>query len=307
MSSQVIIAVCTFRRPVMLRNCLEHLVQIQIPFDRSIHIVIIDNAPDQSARDTVESIQKKSPVSISYLHESRRGIPFARNKAVEFALDQKSDYLAFIDDDEYARSDWLTQMLACAEQFNEPIVVHGRVIPECLPDAPKYLLPFFSGRECKPTGTQLKTCATDNVIFSASIIRNHTLVFDESRPLAGGTDTKFFCKVREMGIKIISCAEAIVYETVPLERISITWLSKRKFRVGINVGRRKKREGKSRLYFMIVPLPKIVWKALAALFFLILLQRCQSTREWLIACRYGGMIWGTLGLNKDAYRNVDGY
>ena len=307
MSHNIAIAVCTFRRPLMLLRCLEEMTKLQVPPGCRIHLVVVDNAPEQSAKDTVQRIQETSVHQITYLHAQRRGIPCARNKALEFVLPRDFDFLAFIDDDEYPKSDWLIQMIGCAERFHEPVVVHGNVIPECPEGAPGYLLPFFRGRTGKPTGTSLGTCATDNVLVPVEPLRLHQLLFDESRPLAGGTDTDFFCRAAEKGLKIISCAEAVVYETVPLERISVRWLAKRKFRVGINVGKRKLQKRKFRIFYMLLLLPRVVWKLFTALFFLLAFQRRLGAREYIAGCRYAGMIWGLLGFSMDAYGSVDGY
>ena len=81
----VSLCVCTYRRPVGLRRLLDAAARVHTERVRRLEIVIVDNDPDGSARSTVDSIEGM-PFIVRYVHEPRRGISFARNRAVAEAM-----------------------------------------------------------------------------------------------------------------------------------------------------------------------------------------------------------------------------
>ena len=301
------IAICTCQRPVMLRSCLVSVLNTRLPDGCSTSIVVIDNDPQQLARPVVDELSAAAPVAIHYVHEPRRGIPVARNKALDFAREYHADYLVFIDDDEEVESDWLTELVAYAESKGGQAVIHGRVISEFPADAPRHLMAFFATKKLKPTGQLLTSCATDNVLIPLRPVFEHGLRFDESRPLAGGTDTIFFCAAHDLGIEIFSCTEAVVRETVPLGRITTRWLSKRKFRAGVDMGQRRIRNGRSLAASAITSILQIILGLLSSGLLLLLIRRHLATKEWLKVCRCAGIVYGSLGYRVDAYKSIEGH
>ena len=54
---------------------------------------------------------------------------------------------------------------------------------------------------------------------------------------SGGEDTEFFTHMHKAGGKIAYAADALVYEPVPDGRATVSWLSKRRYRMGQTHGR----------------------------------------------------------------------
>ena len=99
---QVIVAVLTYKRPEPLRTCLSAIQNLEVPAGHTVSILVIDNDPDRSAIDAADSwraISLRYPLHL--VHEPRRGIPTARNRALDEALAVGADLLCFLDDDEY--------------------------------------------------------------------------------------------------------------------------------------------------------------------------------------------------------------
>jgi glycosyltransferase involved in cell wall biosynthesis len=301
----LLIAICTCKRPVMLSACLQSVIKIQTPKSHTIKIAIIDNDNEKTTEPVVNEITEISPFEITLIHEPRRGIPIARNRALDFAKTTAADYLLFIDDDEEVTPEWLINICSYAKEKGENAIIHGRVISKCPPNAPKHLVPFFTQKKYKPTGMLLTSCATNNVLIPLAPIWKHQLRFDESRPLAGGTDTVFFYTAHEKGIQIFSCAESIVTENIPLNRVSLKWLSHRKFRAGIDVARRNSHKGESVIIRIITSVFELSLRMLTSGFFQILMQRQRAAKEWLKLCRSAGSLCGVFGLNVDSYRSID--
>jgi cellulose synthase/poly-beta-1,6-N-acetylglucosamine synthase-like glycosyltransferase len=86
------IAICTRNRTDDLRRCLEALMKLP---DDGQEILVIDNCPSTNeTKDLAASFPK-----IKYVLETRPGLDFARNTALEQAT---GDVIAFTDDDAVA-------------------------------------------------------------------------------------------------------------------------------------------------------------------------------------------------------------
>jgi O-antigen biosynthesis protein len=92
------VIVCTCRRPHLLAACLDALRAQSHPADE---ILVIDNAPQEEATRIL--LRDEYP-HCRYIAEPRRGIRFARNRALREA---KGEILAFIDDDCLPLPGWL--------------------------------------------------------------------------------------------------------------------------------------------------------------------------------------------------------
>ena len=101
-SHHVSVCICTFKRPVLLRQLLERLQDQRTDGSFAYSVVIADNDPAQSAKQLVAEFSSTSSLQVNYCFESRPNIALARNKALEHA---DGDFIAFIDDDEYPVGD----------------------------------------------------------------------------------------------------------------------------------------------------------------------------------------------------------
>jgi succinoglycan biosynthesis protein ExoM len=286
----------------MLHSCIQSVIRTRKPENCRVDLVIIDNNEEATAQKTIAALSEKSPYEIHYLHEPRRGIPIGRNRALRFAQSNKADFLVFIDDDETVEKNWLSELYRYAMKKNGRAVIHGRVIPQCPPRTPGHIVPFFEGRRHKPTGTPLMSCATDNVLIPVHPVTTHKLVFNESRPLAGGTDIQFF---NRCGMEIFSCSEAVVYETVTRERTRIGWLVRRKFRTGIDNGKRKK-ENENAVRIVFSAVLQILFRLPLSALLLIAGKKHRAVHVFLRACRSAGTILGMFGITIDSYKSIDG-
>lgn len=305
-SLSINIAICTCNRGQLLANCLKSLLGMALPENAAVTISVVDNDPAGSAQSVVEQHYSERPtVKLEYLYEPRRGIPIARNCAVENAHRLEADYLVFIDDDEWVESAWLVELLRYAESLGGKTVVSGAVVPEIPDDVPDHLGQLFVMKERK-TGTTLKTCATNNVIIPIYVTRDLGLRFDESQPLAGGTDTLFFLAANNKGVPIVKCAEALVHEVIPASRVCLAWLCKRKFRVGVTLAGRRQQQGRGGHGLFLSSIVKVLGHGLVALAWVVIWQPLLRNKATLKAARDMGVVVGCLGGRIDSYSTVDG-
>lgn len=303
--SAINIAICTCQRAQLLRQCLDSIATILLPADTTVTVTIIDNDSGQSARPVVDALASSFPFVLHYVCEARRGIPCARNRAIEETHALRSDYLVFIDDDEWVRPDWLVQLYGYAQQLGGRVVVSGGVISELPASTPDYIRAAYGNRVYR-TGEKLAACATNNVIIPIHVTRDLGLRFDESDPLAGGTDTIFFVEAVAQGVEIRRCAEALVHEAVPESRANLRWLSKRKYRAGITEAWRKQKKGRSKGRILVSAVALSGLETAGALFVTLAGNKKVATRLWLKACKYWGVANGVVGRKVDSYRSIDG-
>ena len=299
------ICICTYQRPKLLTACLQSLESIVVPSGTEVTVTVIDNDQTGSAEVTVTGLVETFPFNLYYHCEGKRGIPCARNRAIEETHRLGSDYLVFIDDDEWVEPGWLDKLYIYCQNQGGNIVVSGGVISDFPDETPDHISLVLS-RKQKPTGTLLGSCSTNNVLFPVYLTKDLGLRFDESNPLAGGTDTKFFCEAVTAGTIIRKCAEALVHESVPENRANLTWLTKRNFREGITGAWRSKQKGFSTFSIVTVSGRKFLRDLLLASIMFLIGNKQKRNKRWLKVCYSFGVLSGVSGLKVDSYKSVDG-
>lgn len=299
------ICVCTCKRAQLLKECLESIALIDVPSGLSVSVTVIDNDAAESANAVVSSLQSSFPFVFHYYVEKKRGIPCARNRAIEVTHALNADYLVFIDDDERVKSDWLKRLYEFCVEYGGNIIVSGEVEAE-LPEGTPPEIRVLYQRKDRVSGQQLATCATNNVLVPVSVTRELGVRFDERNPLAGGTDTIFFCEAVAKGASIYKCVEALVYEVIPQSRTSLSWWAKRKYRAGITEAWRKKQKGRSGMVVVFVAAVRCLVDFVVAGIGGMLLRRSLRNRYYLKACKSAGVVAGVMGANVDSYQQIDG-
>lgn len=228
----VTINICTYHRPELLKKCVRSIGCLPIPENWQIQILIVDNACSQSCKELTEQLSLTSEIKIHYFAESRLGIPFARNRACVESLKVNADWIIFIDDDETASKNWLIAYASALEK-NKTNILTGPV---------KYIFPENhekwlgnKGFRDIPDGAELKRAATNNVMFSSSILKilSPDQWFDEKMKLIGGSDSEFFTRLVNLGEKIVFVKQAEVIEPVTMSRLSMRWRLGRQFHSSI--------------------------------------------------------------------------
>lgn len=227
------VCICTYRREAFLKRLLEKLALQKTENQFTYSIVAADNDSQLSAQAVIAEFIEKSAIEVVYCHESRQNIALARNKALENA---NGDFIAFIDDDEFPEPDWLLHMLNVCEDFQAAGIL-GPVRPHFEEPPPGWII---TGRFCDrpeyPTGRIMdwKECRTGNLLFRRSILGNMSEVFKPEFG-TGGEDIDFFIRMMQQGHVFRWCNEGVVYETVPRERWTRTYMLKRALLRGKNV------------------------------------------------------------------------
>lgn len=225
----IAICVLTYRRPQGLRQTLASLNLQVLPDAVEASIFVVDNDKNNSAKAVVEQLREDSSFPLFYASERQKGIPHARNKALELARDY--DYIAFIDDDDTADPDWLRELYTVMKAYDAQVTKGVMEYRLARTDAQIARLGIFSNPP-QETGESLESAWTNNVLFQTRIIRESRLRFEPVFTDTGGSDHHFFREARLGGARIVMCREAVVHTLVPENRLSWRWLLRRHARVG---------------------------------------------------------------------------
>ena len=233
----VVVAILTYQRLDMLDTALANCEMAFRAADIRAILLVIDNDAGETARPVVERFANRFD-EIHYHCEPRRGIPVARNRALDEALALGADALCFIDDDEYPDPEWLARLVACwretgADLIGGPVEVARpaagagfvqRVINASLA-ARMRRKNLKTARAATRNGRY--TIITNNWLCDLAWQKRRQIRFDETLLISGGSDTAFYRAARKAGCKTAWCPEALVRETVPLDRLTFDYQFRR--------------------------------------------------------------------------------
>lgn len=225
-TTHIDVCIATFKRPAMLLDLLASLLAQDLD-GIVMRIIVIDNDSDQSARAAVDNFRAAHPVEIVYDVEPRQNIALARNRALQHV---RSEYFAFVDDDESVCSIWLRALLESLNRHAADIAF-GPLIRTLPATAPGWAARYFN-RTRRRTGETVQFGATNNVLARRAILEDGKYRFDPAFGLTGGEDTDFFYRQHLSGRRLIWCDEAIATEPVAEARMTLTWVRRRGFRGG---------------------------------------------------------------------------
>ena len=229
---RISVCICTYKRPVQLEALLQALASQQLKDAADeIEIVVADNDPARSAQPVLTRWQARETPRVCSISVPVPNIALARNATVEHATGQ---WIAFIDDDEIPKVDWLSHLMLAQQRFSAD-AVFAPVVPRYLEGTPDWLVRggYFERRRF-PSGTRIdeKDARTGNVLIRAAILRAQPGPFDADFGRTGGEDSMLFRDLLNAQARFIWCDEAPVEEDVPLNRACATWLMQRSYRVG---------------------------------------------------------------------------
>lgn len=304
----VAICVATYRRPRMLEECLYGIAEMCSAAGRGtdIGVVVIDNDIGMSAQYVVEHLRDTAAFPVYYRCEPRRGIPHARNAAVGTALEAGFGFIAFIDDDEFPGAAWLGELLRVQSAEDAPIV-SGPVLMVLPEGAPSWiwrdqLLP--RGRRFQ-TGTHRPRAATNNVLVDASVFDCADPWFDER--FASGSDTELFKRLADNGCKIVWANDAVVFESVPVERTTLGWLTVRAYREGNGRTWRDFRgQGLGAFGTGMLRVPWCLARGIAKMGIGIGRGWPEAVKGWLLIAEGAGMLAGFTGHRFNEYETTTG-
>ncbi|MBP9233279.1 MAG: glycosyltransferase family 2 protein [Hyphomonadaceae bacterium] len=225
MSPTVSIIIPTFRRPDRaIEAARSALAQA---CDASFELVLVDNDPVGSA---LEPLRALSDQRVVVIHEPCAGIANARNAGLRAA---RGEIIAFLDDDEIAPSDWLTELLR-VQREGRADVVFGPVRTKLAakPRAHEAYFSAFFARE--PDHAE----GVIDIFYGCgcSLVRRSALPsaepFSIERNEIGGEDDLLFQAMEAAGARFAWAPNAFVWETPEPSRVTLAYTLRRAFAYG---------------------------------------------------------------------------
>ena len=115
---RAVVAICTRDRAPQLARALRSLEHVM---DEGHEVVVVDNA--SSSAQTRDLVEDDFPQA-RYVRESREGLDFARNRAIQ---ETEAEIIAFLDDDAVAEGNWLAALVNAFRCDHQLALCFGRV------------------------------------------------------------------------------------------------------------------------------------------------------------------------------------
>lgn len=238
---RVAIGVITRQRTQIFGELLDSLAELNWPDDVLPVFIFVENDARLSIAEKVEAFRKKIQGPETYTDlETTLGIPFARNRVLEIGLAKGCSYLAFLDDDELAQSEWINQMFGKARQQDLDLVGGPlELIPpsENLSRTQRLCWDFLVDKNARRrtlANEKLKNgeegsirIFTNNWLARLDFVRKTGLRFDENLGLSGGSDTRFFVESKKLGAKTGWQNTAVIQDRIPLSRLTLSYQFRR--------------------------------------------------------------------------------
>lgn len=235
---RVVVAILTYRRPRLLEELLAALANLRPPESADVSYLIVDNDPDASARALVEAHVARFRCALDYVVEPEPGIPSARNRALDEAVTRGANLLCFTDDDVKPRMDWLDSLVRCARGTGAAMTFGTVRFMPWSDSTSRWQRAIAAGVIARATlleryaaryaaRGQVVVGATSNCAIDAEWAASHGIRFDTAMRESGGSDTAFREAVRRSGGTLARCADAIVDEQLPAERLSLRYQFRR--------------------------------------------------------------------------------
>ncbi len=230
----IAVAVLTYRREDLLSYFLNSFEDLIIPENTKVTLLVIDNCQDGSGKAVFDA-HLSQKFDFTYFHEPRRGIPVARNRAIDEACKIETNVLCFIDDDEVPKNDWLVELVD-HWRTGELDLIGGPVEVAQAPKnanlwqkfvnaslAARMLLKNRKTARRANHPSQRYAVVTNNWLCDVKWLCETGLRFDERLLITGGSDTAFYRAARALGVRSGWCPNALVYETISTDRLSLSY------------------------------------------------------------------------------------
>lgn len=236
---KIAICICTCDRVNSLQQLLSILAGMDLAsLDVSdIFFVLVDNQPDGRARAVCDQARVRLPCALHFAEERERGISFARNRAVSTALAHDADFIAFIDDDDLPRPDWLVRLVDRQRATGADLVIGISQMPDNLVPESLRGIEFLRPRALdRMNRWGLPPWAgTCNALIGRKVVEHLGRAEPIFRPefaLTGGGDTDFFIRARVAGFGVAVAADSVVFRNWDAARLTWRGVLRRSFRLG---------------------------------------------------------------------------
>ena len=136
------LVICTYNREKFIGEALDSLANQSLSPELFEIIIVNNNCTDNTEQVCKNFIAIHPELDINYVIESNQGLSFARNRGIE---ESKYDIISYIDDDAYAKSDFLERIFTFFKENPDAVGLGGKVIPRYEYEEPAWMNPYLDG------------------------------------------------------------------------------------------------------------------------------------------------------------------
>mgnify|MGYP001306772754 CR=1 FL=1 len=232
-SLKVTVAIATYNRADYLRQTLAGVVAQQFPRDH-FEVLVIDNDSEDHTRAVVTEFASAHPAP-RYLHEPKRGLSHARNRAIAEA---RGELIVFGDDDILVAPDWLAQLTVplLADSAERIGAVGGEgipVFPDGLPDwIAEWHAPLAYRTDAGPLDPRHYPMGA-NLAFRRDVLVQLGMFAPAlgrtGNNLFGGDETEMIRRIRAAGLEVWFAPGAAVRHQMPASRTTFRYAARHAF------------------------------------------------------------------------------
>jgi len=228
----VSVVVCTYNRASLLKNCLRSLEK-QTADIKLYEIIAVDNNSTDNTKEIIKDFIKNR-TNVRTIVEKIQGRSQARNRGWN---DAKGKYVAYIDDDAIAESDWIKQIILFVNK-NPKINVFGgpysrfslKPIPTWIPD--NYFI-LNLGNKIKILNSENEWLSGSNMILSRSVFNRYggfnTKFGGKGDKIIYGEETELLARLKKNEEPVFYVPSIRIKHLVADNKQSLWWLLKSDF------------------------------------------------------------------------------
>jgi glucosyl-dolichyl phosphate glucuronosyltransferase len=247
----VSVIICTYNRERYIFQALKCLAEQSLA-PKDFEIVIVNNkSTDNTGAIAKKFVDENPRLQVRYIEEHSQGLSFARNRGIS---ESHGDLIVFIDDDAFAKRDFLAGIKSFFEKHPDASAIGGKIVPEfesCRPDwMSDYLLPLVAAIDLGEGVIEFpknKFPLGANMSFRRNLFQKYgtfnTELGRKGNNLLGSEEKDLFMRLKKDGLKIYYFPEASVRHIIPDSRLSMEYIRKQAIGVGQSERTRVKTEG----------------------------------------------------------------
>ena len=242
---KISVVICTYNRANFIQDAMDSLYHQTIN-KKQYEIIIVNNNSTDNTTEVCETwINSHKDAYFAFLNEHKQGASFARNTGANLT---KGNLLCFMDDDAIAEPDYLERIIAFFEAHPDAGGLGGRIIPNYVPEEPKWMSYYVSSLVGNFDYSPIVTVFSPNKypLESNMIIRKKDFDavggFNEALPgvvgtlRIGGEGKDFFFKLKAIGRVIYYDPAIKVQHVVEVSKLTKEYM----YRVASGIGRGEK-------------------------------------------------------------------
>jgi len=141
-SPKISLIICTYNRAKFIAEALASLAQQELDDSEFEIIIVNNNCTDDTESICARFIKEHPQLDINYVIETNQGLSFARNRGI---AESKYPIITYIDDDAYAKADFLSIIQQFFVDNPNTKGIGGKVTPRYEKGEPVWMNKYLNG------------------------------------------------------------------------------------------------------------------------------------------------------------------